>query len=54
MKVKLDDFPSSEVEYHSVNIFELPINTNDAKTGHKLQGMSKDNLIVTSWAFVEN
>ena len=54
MKVKLDDFPSSEVEYHSVNIFQLPINMNDATTGHKLQGMSKDNLIVTSWTFVEN
>ena len=54
VKVKLDDFPSSEVEYHSVNIFQLPINMNDATTGHKLQGMSKDNLIVASWTFVEN
>ena len=28
---------------------QLPMNTNDATTGHKLQGMSKDHLIVTSW-----
>ena len=28
---------------------QLPMNTNDATTGHKLQGMSKDRLIVTSW-----
>lgn len=28
---------------------QFPLNTNDATTGHKLQGMSKDHLIVTSW-----
>ena len=29
---------------------QLPMNTNDATTGHKLlQGMSKDHLIITSW-----
>jgi hypothetical protein len=26
----------------------IPANTNDASTGHKLQGMSKDVIIVTS------
>ena len=40
--------------------YQFPLNTNDATTGHKLQGMSKDQLIVTSldgiskwpnWAF---
>ena len=27
---------------------------NDATTGHKLQGMSKDKLIVVSWSFIAN
>ena len=30
---------------------QIPVNVNDATTGHKLQGMSKDVLIVTSWPF---
>lgn len=29
--------------------FQFPLNSNDATTGHKLQGMSKDYVIVTSW-----
>ncbi len=33
---------------------QLPINMNDATTGHKLQGMSKDKLIVVSWSFIPN
>jgi hypothetical protein len=28
---------------------QIPANTNDATTGQKLQGMSKDVIIVTSW-----
>jgi hypothetical protein len=28
---------------------QIPANTNDATTGHKLQGMSKDVIIVASW-----
>jgi hypothetical protein len=28
---------------------QIPANTNDASTGHKLQGMSKDEIIVSSW-----
>jgi hypothetical protein len=28
---------------------QIPANTNDASTEHKLQGMSKDVIIVTSW-----
>ena len=28
---------------------QFPINLNDATTGHKLQGMSKDVVIITSW-----
>ena len=32
----------------------MPINMNDATTGHKLQGMSKDKLIIVSWSFIPN
>jgi hypothetical protein len=28
---------------------QIPANSNDGTTGHKLQGMSKDVIIVTSW-----
>ncbi len=28
---------------------QIPANRNDATTGHKLQGMSKDAIIVLSW-----
>jgi hypothetical protein len=28
---------------------QIPANSNDATTGHKLQGMSKDLIIVLSW-----
>ncbi len=28
---------------------QIPANLNDGTTGHKLQGMSKDVIIVTSW-----
>ena len=31
------------------NMTQLPINSNDATTGHKLQGMSKDVVIISSW-----
>ncbi len=27
----------------------IPANSNDATMGHKLQGMSKDIIVVTSW-----
>ena len=30
---------------------QFPINLNDATTGHKLQGMSKDQLVVQSWTY---
>jgi hypothetical protein len=32
-----------------VKMKQIPANTNDATTGHKLQGMSKDVIIVASW-----
>ena len=28
---------------------QIPANSNDATTEHKLQGMSKDAIVVTSW-----
>jgi hypothetical protein len=28
---------------------QIPANSNDATTGHKLQGMSKDVIVLTSW-----
>ncbi len=30
-------------------MIRIPANSNDATTGHKLQGMSKDVIIVSSW-----
>ena len=30
-------------------MYQIPANSNDATTGHKLQGMSKDIIIVSSW-----
>ena len=35
----------------NVNITQIPVNSNVATTGHKLQGMSKDVLIVNSWNY---
>ena len=34
-----------------VKIQQYPINLNDATTGHKLQGMTKNTLIVRDWSF---
>jgi len=30
-------------------MIQIPANSNDATTGHKLQGMSKNVIIVSSW-----
>ena len=30
-------------------MIQIPANSNEATTGHKLQGMSKDAIIVSSW-----
>ncbi|KAL7538339.1 hypothetical protein ACHAWF_006055, partial [Thalassiosira exigua] len=35
----------------SVRITQIPVNSNIATTEHKLQGMSKDTLIVISWNY---
>ena len=49
-KVKLKIISSSNVTTEfKCNMTQIPVNVNDATTGHKLQGMSKDVVIVTSW-----
>jgi len=35
--------------YFTCQMTQFPVNLNDATTGHKLQGMSKDVIIITSW-----
>ena len=35
----------------NVKVTQLPVNCNIATTGHKLQGMSKDSLVVNSWGY---
>ena len=52
--VKLDDNVNENTIFKGVSMTQLPINMNDATTGHKLQGMSKDKLIVVSWSFIPN
>ena len=52
--VSLDDAMIKRKVLKGVSMTQLPINMNDATTGHKLQGMSKDKLIVVSWSFIPN
>ena len=40
---------SSKKKVFRCKIMQIPANSNDATTGHKLQGMSKDAIIVSSW-----
>ena len=35
----------------NAKITQIPVNSNIATTGHKLQGMSKDILVVNSWNY---
>ena len=35
----------------NARVTQIPVNSNIATTGHKLQGMSKDTLIVNSWNY---
>ena len=54
VEVTLDDNVSIPRKLTGVSIIQLPINMNDATTGHKLQGMSKDELVVAAWSFLPN
>ncbi len=40
---------SSKKVVFRCNMIQIPANSNDATTGHKLQGMLKDAIIVSSW-----
>ena len=35
----------------NAKVTQIPVKSNIATTGHKLQGMSKDTLIVNSWSY---
>ena len=51
------DFPLTtksngfRIKLGNVKVTQLPVNCNIATTGHKLQGMSLDDLVVNSWAY---
>ena len=51
------DFPLSShnkglrIKLGKLKVTQVPVNCNIATTGHKLQGMSKDTLIVNSWGY---
>jgi hypothetical protein len=49
------DFPLHEhlppVKVGNAVVTQIPVNSNVATTGHKLQGMSKDTIIVNSWNY---
>jgi hypothetical protein len=40
---------SSKKDTFQCKMNQIPANSNDATTGHKLQGMSKNAIIVSSW-----
>ena len=39
----------SETQTMKCRVTQIPVNSSDAITGHKLQGLTKDQLIVYSW-----
>ena len=45
---------SSIEDCYDLNMTLLPVNISTASTGHKLQGRSKDTLIITSWPNFNN
>jgi hypothetical protein len=48
ISVKLYSNSSKKVEF-CCKMKQIPENSNDATTGHKLQGMSKDVIVISSW-----
>lgn len=46
--VDLLDCGTAEI-IKGVKILQFPLNMNDATTGHKLQGMSKNKLVIVDW-----
>ncbi len=48
-KVSVKEYDTSITTKYQCKMKQIPANINDATTGHKLQGMSKDVIIVASW-----
>ncbi len=48
-EVSVKDYDTSITTKYQCKMKQIPANINDATTGHKLQGMSKDAIIVASW-----
>jgi hypothetical protein len=48
-KASLTEYDTSITTNIQCKMKQIPANINDATTGHKLQGMSKDVIIVASW-----
>ncbi len=48
ISIKRNNTSSKKVEFHC-KMIQIPANINDATNGHKLQGMSKDVIVVSSW-----
>jgi hypothetical protein len=48
VSVKKYDTSTTNIDFQS-KMKQIPANNNNATTGHKLQGMSKDVIIVASW-----
>jgi ATP-dependent exoDNAse (exonuclease V) alpha subunit len=51
VRLKLHDMPEKK---YSLHITQFPLNNNIAMTGHKLQGMTKENIIVWNFTNLEN
>ena len=47
-KVRPSQYSGAQIEF-TLLMTQLPVNLNDATTGHKLQGMSLDSLIILSF-----
>ena len=48
----MDNAMTECTEFKGASITQTPINMNNVTTGHKLQEVSKNKLIVVSWSFV--
>jgi hypothetical protein len=48
ISIKRYNTSSKKVEFRC-KMIQIPANINDATTGHNLQGMSKDVIVVSSW-----
>ena len=48
VKVSPNDL-ALEQQFMKCNITQIPVNTSDDITGHKLQGLTKDQLVIYAW-----